>query len=160
MLSFSRKSISYLTRSMQFISNTFVIPNCSMHETYLKWNKVYTSSITRADAPPPPLQTPPTPYFPFFCFSTYKSIMKLWKLESRITTINTNRSARPYDKVGERAQHIDAKVAIQKILQNKEAICHSYTPNSVTKIRAPLHPRGCPKDTAPPCTLTFSWKSK
>lgn len=30
------------------------------------------------------------------------------------------------------------------------------TPNNVTKIRAPLHPNGCPKDTAPPCTLTLS----
>lgn len=51
------------------------------------------SSTTRADAPPPPLHTAPTPYFPFLCLST---------------------------------------------------------PNNVTKIRAPLHPNGCPKDTAPP----------
>lgn len=36
------------------------------------------------------------------------------------------------------------------------------TPKSVTKIRAPLQPRGCPKDTAPPCTFTLSctWRSE
>ena len=32
------------------------------------------------------------------------------------------------------------------------------TPKSVTIIRAPLHPRGCPKETAPPCTLILSCK--
>ena len=39
--------------------------------------KPYTSSKTRADAPPPPLQTPPTPYFPFFCLSTYNNVITL-----------------------------------------------------------------------------------
>jgi hypothetical protein len=39
--------------------------------------EAYTSSKTRADAPPPPLQTPPTPYFPFFCLSTYNSVIAL-----------------------------------------------------------------------------------
>jgi len=29
-----------------------------------------SSHVFSQDAPPPPLQTPPTPYFPFFCFST------------------------------------------------------------------------------------------
>nr|AFK41731.1 unknown [Medicago truncatula] len=65
-------------------------------------NYFHRSSTTRADAPPPPLQTPPTPYFPFFCFST---------------------------------------------------------PKSVTRIRAPLQPRGWPNDTAPPCTFTFAESS-
>ena len=46
----------------------------------------------------------------------------------------------------------------QLILQSMERFQHKYTPKSVTKIRAPLQPRGCPKDTAPPCTLTFSCK--
>lgn len=42
----------------------------SMQEVFLTWKIAYRSSTTRADAPPPPLQTPPTPYLPFFCFST------------------------------------------------------------------------------------------
>jgi hypothetical protein len=36
------------------------------------------------------------------------------------------------------------------------ALFCSNTFNSVTIIRAPEHPRGCPSDTAPPLTFTLS----
>lgn len=88
----------------------------------------YTSSTTSADAPPPPLQTPPTPYFPFFCLSTCSNI-----------SLND-----------------DGKKTIFTRWCNR---CFwEHTPKSVTKIRAPLQPRGCPKATAPPWTLTLSCK--
>jgi len=41
-----------------------------LNKQLLNMNYIHMSSTTRADAPPPPLQTAPTPYFPFFCFST------------------------------------------------------------------------------------------
>ena len=92
--------------------------------------KAYISSTTSADAPPPPLQTPPTPYLPFFCLSTCK-----WRIYIRTNEKKT-------------------------ILRYGRGHGKESTPKSVTKIRAPLQPRGCPRDTAPPCTLTLSCKQK
>lgn len=88
--------------------------------------KAYMSSRTRADAPPPPLQIPATPYFPFLWLSTCDNIA---------SSQETNKKHKSYT-----------------------GLCRYMlvTPNNVTKIRAPLHPNGCPKDTAPPCTFTFS----
>lgn len=88
----------------------------------------YTSSTTSADAPPPPLQTPPTPYFQFFCLSTCSNISLN---DDGKKTIFTRWCIRCF---------------------------WEHTPKSVTKIRAPLQPRGCPKATAPPWTLTLSCK--
>lgn len=43
-----------------------------------------------------------------------------------------------------------------KISKHKATGEDNFTPRRVTNIRAPLQPRGCPKETAPPCTLTLS----
>lgn len=37
----------------------------------------YKYSKTRADAPPPPLQIPATPYFPWLCLSTWSAITRI-----------------------------------------------------------------------------------
>lgn len=112
-----------------------------------KTKKDYTSSRTRAEAPPPPLQTPAAPYFPFFCLNTCKYCI------GKIDMKQTSKDNRFSIFMNTRQDHIRTlEVTIVEFKTPNVA----RTPRSVTNIRAPLHPRGCPKDTAPPCTLTFS----
>lgn len=86
------------------------------------------NSRTSADAPPPPLHIDATPYFPFFALNTL--------YQNRIQP------------------HFFDSILISKF--NTIVVLHmllGLTPNNVTKIRAPLHPNGCPNETAPPCAF-------
>lgn len=110
--------------------------------------KDYTSSRTRAEAPPPPLQTPAAPYLPFFCLNTCKHCIEKIDLKQPSTDNRfLNIHVRRKEDI-KRNNHLN--------LKHQNVAVVTRTPRSVTNIRAPLHPRGCPKDTAPPCTLTFS----
>lgn len=94
------------------------------------------SSMMSADAPPPPLHTPATPYFPCLCLRTCQ---KIW------AEVNSS---------------LKMLVNIWHTESSSEIKPWHNTPKRVTKIRAPLQPRGCPNDTAPPWTLTFSYNKK
>lgn len=110
--------------------------------------KAYTSSTTRADAPPPPLQTPPTPYFPFFCLSTYNTIMINQENTKRSIVSNTkiNRSVPPNQEAREiekNNQHMDRKSGyLGGKVQSKKAIQHIYIY---------IYPQQCDQDT---CSTT------
>lgn len=93
------------------------------------------NSTTIADAPPPPLQTPATPYFPFLCLSAWTSAI-YQNVKGFIVTF------------------------ARRFVQNRIKFEKNHTPTRVTMMRAPLQPIGWPKETAPPFTFNFSWKIK
>lgn len=123
----------------------------------------YISSTTSAEAPPPPLQTPPTPYLPPFCFRTCKNRNLNEPRNVKITYFSL---ANQYCVLWPQRLIASGQALRELLLGNlfKQSSINTLsiqwkwwrTPKSVTKIRAPLHPRGCPNETAPPCTLTFS----
>lgn len=102
----------------------------------------YSFWITIDEAPPPPLQMPASPYWPDFKLCTmWPTILApdiLTGEKGQLTT-KSARSDTPRFATLSSPQRINS-VVIAVLLSSEVAVSH---------------PMGCPRDTAPPLTLTF-----